>query len=82
MEILYLYIDIVEKDIFSSSSDVGFKVGRNSGISYLVMQIHYGDVSAFRGKSWYQLKRFILFHRHYAFELPDQMHECIKTVVM
>ncbi|CAK6980253.1 peptidyl-glycine alpha-amidating monooxygenase isoform X3 [Scomber scombrus] len=28
--------------------DVGFKVGRNSGISYFVLQIHYGDVSAFR----------------------------------
>uniref|UniRef100_A0A3B4Z4W3 Peptidylglycine alpha-amidating monooxygenase n=1 Tax=Seriola lalandi dorsalis TaxID=1841481 RepID=A0A3B4Z4W3_SERLL len=30
--------------------DVGFKVGRNSGISYFVLQIHYGDVSAFRGE--------------------------------
>ncbi|KAM7369456.1 hypothetical protein PAMP_013723 [Pampus punctatissimus] len=28
--------------------DVGFKVGRNSGTSYFVLQIHYGDVSAFR----------------------------------
>nr|XP_020456709.1 peptidyl-glycine alpha-amidating monooxygenase isoform X2 [Monopterus albus] len=28
--------------------DVGFKVGRNSGISYFVLQIHYGDVNAFR----------------------------------
>lgn len=28
--------------------DVGFKVGRNSGMSYFVMQIHYGDVNAFR----------------------------------
>ncbi|XP_060890201.1 peptidyl-glycine alpha-amidating monooxygenase isoform X2 [Labrus mixtus] len=28
--------------------DVGFKVGRNSGMSHLVLQIHYGDVSAFR----------------------------------
>nr|XP_019955658.1 PREDICTED: peptidyl-glycine alpha-amidating monooxygenase isoform X4 [Paralichthys olivaceus] len=28
--------------------DVGFKVGRNSGMSYFVLQIHYGDVSAFR----------------------------------
>uniref|UniRef100_UPI003AACF3F8 peptidyl-glycine alpha-amidating monooxygenase B n=1 Tax=Centroberyx gerrardi TaxID=166262 RepID=UPI003AACF3F8 len=28
--------------------DVGFKVGGNSGISYFVLQIHYGDVSAFR----------------------------------
>ncbi|KAM8827392.1 peptidyl-glycine alpha-amidating monooxygenase B isoform 5-T13 [Spinachia spinachia] len=27
--------------------DVGFKVGRNSGMSHLVLQIHYGDVSAF-----------------------------------
>ncbi|XP_029025575.1 peptidyl-glycine alpha-amidating monooxygenase isoform X2 [Betta splendens] len=27
--------------------DVGFKVGRNSGISYFVLQIHYGDVSVF-----------------------------------
>uniref|UniRef100_A0A3Q2PCU6 Peptidylglycine alpha-amidating monooxygenase n=1 Tax=Fundulus heteroclitus TaxID=8078 RepID=A0A3Q2PCU6_FUNHE len=27
--------------------DVGFKVGRNSGMSYFVMQIHYGDISAF-----------------------------------
>ncbi|KAM3874340.1 peptidyl-glycine alpha-amidating monooxygenase B [Diretmus argenteus] len=28
--------------------DVGFKVGGNSGISYFVLQIHYGDVSAFK----------------------------------
>ncbi|XP_071321357.1 peptidyl-glycine alpha-amidating monooxygenase isoform X3 [Trachinotus anak] len=28
--------------------DVGFKVGRSSGMSYFVLQIHYGDVSAFR----------------------------------
>ncbi|XP_034997375.1 peptidyl-glycine alpha-amidating monooxygenase isoform X2 [Hippoglossus stenolepis] len=28
--------------------DVGFKVGRNSGMSYFVLQIHYGDVAAFR----------------------------------
>ncbi|KAI4816299.1 hypothetical protein KUCAC02_008629 [Chaenocephalus aceratus] len=28
--------------------DVGFKVGRSSGISHFVLQIHYGDVSAFR----------------------------------
>ncbi|XP_068190058.1 peptidyl-glycine alpha-amidating monooxygenase B isoform X2 [Antennarius striatus] len=28
--------------------DVGFKVGRNSGMTHLVLQIHYGDVSAFR----------------------------------
>ncbi|XP_041815917.1 peptidyl-glycine alpha-amidating monooxygenase [Chelmon rostratus] len=28
--------------------DVGFKVGRSSGMSYFVLQIHYGDISAFR----------------------------------
>ncbi|XP_034751399.1 peptidyl-glycine alpha-amidating monooxygenase isoform X2 [Etheostoma cragini] len=28
--------------------DVGFKVGRNSGMSHFVLQIHYGDVSAFK----------------------------------
>lgn len=28
--------------------DVGFKVGRNSGMTHFVLQIHYGDVSAFR----------------------------------
>lgn len=28
--------------------DVGFKVGRHSGMSYFVLQIHYGDVTAFR----------------------------------
>ncbi|XP_053267124.1 peptidyl-glycine alpha-amidating monooxygenase [Pleuronectes platessa] len=28
--------------------DVGFKVGRSSGMSYFVLQIHYGDVAAFR----------------------------------
>lgn len=33
------------------SSDVGFKVGKNSGMSYFVLQIHYGDVSSFRGES-------------------------------
>uniref|UniRef100_A0AAQ5ZD54 Peptidylglycine alpha-amidating monooxygenase n=1 Tax=Amphiprion ocellaris TaxID=80972 RepID=A0AAQ5ZD54_AMPOC len=33
--------------------DVGFKVGGNSGMSYFVLQIHYGDVSAFRGEKEY-----------------------------
>ncbi|XP_041826674.1 peptidyl-glycine alpha-amidating monooxygenase A isoform X2 [Melanotaenia boesemani] len=28
--------------------DVGFRVGRNSGMSYFVLQIHYGDVKAFQ----------------------------------
>ncbi|XP_019750127.1 peptidyl-glycine alpha-amidating monooxygenase B isoform X2 [Hippocampus comes] len=28
--------------------DVGFEVGRNSGVSYFVLQIHYGDISAFQ----------------------------------
>uniref|UniRef100_A0A7N6AUN3 peptidylglycine monooxygenase n=1 Tax=Anabas testudineus TaxID=64144 RepID=A0A7N6AUN3_ANATE len=28
--------------------DVGFKVGGNSGMSYFVLQIHYGDITAFR----------------------------------
>ncbi|XP_068561854.1 peptidyl-glycine alpha-amidating monooxygenase B isoform X2 [Cebidichthys violaceus] len=28
--------------------DVGFRVGRSSGMSHLVLQIHYGDVSAFK----------------------------------
>ncbi|XP_015222499.2 peptidyl-glycine alpha-amidating monooxygenase isoform X1 [Lepisosteus oculatus] len=28
--------------------DVGFKVGGDSGITYFVLQIHYGDVRAFR----------------------------------
>ncbi|XP_053729622.1 peptidyl-glycine alpha-amidating monooxygenase isoform X3 [Synchiropus splendidus] len=28
--------------------DVGFKVGRNSGMTYFVLQMHYGDVSSFR----------------------------------
>ncbi|XP_037609524.1 peptidyl-glycine alpha-amidating monooxygenase isoform X2 [Sebastes umbrosus] len=28
--------------------DVGFKVGRSSGMTHFVMQIHYGDISAFR----------------------------------
>uniref|UniRef100_A0AAQ5Z936 Peptidylglycine alpha-amidating monooxygenase n=1 Tax=Amphiprion ocellaris TaxID=80972 RepID=A0AAQ5Z936_AMPOC len=37
--------------------DVGFKVGGNSGMSYFVLQIHYGDVSAFRGEA--QFKPFI-----------------------
>ncbi|XP_013870563.1 peptidyl-glycine alpha-amidating monooxygenase A [Austrofundulus limnaeus] len=27
---------------------VGFRVGKNSGMSHFVLQIHYGDVSAFR----------------------------------
>lgn len=30
--------------------DVGFKVGGHSGMSYFVLQIHYGDVSAFRDR--------------------------------
>uniref|UniRef100_A0AAX7V570 Peptidylglycine alpha-amidating monooxygenase n=1 Tax=Astatotilapia calliptera TaxID=8154 RepID=A0AAX7V570_ASTCA len=30
--------------------DVGFKVGRSSGMSYFVLQIHYGDISAFKGE--------------------------------
>ncbi|XP_061555034.1 peptidyl-glycine alpha-amidating monooxygenase A isoform X1 [Phycodurus eques] len=28
--------------------DVGFEVGQNSGVSYFVLQIHYGDISAFQ----------------------------------
>ncbi|XP_061656865.1 peptidyl-glycine alpha-amidating monooxygenase A [Syngnathoides biaculeatus] len=28
--------------------DVGFEVGRNSGLSYFVLQIHYGNISAFQ----------------------------------
>ncbi|XP_068429470.1 peptidyl-glycine alpha-amidating monooxygenase B isoform X2 [Clinocottus analis] len=28
--------------------DVGFKVGRSSGMSHLVLQIHYGDVGVFK----------------------------------
>ncbi|XP_061887416.1 peptidyl-glycine alpha-amidating monooxygenase B isoform X3 [Entelurus aequoreus] len=28
--------------------DVGFKVGKKSGVSYFVLQIHYGDISAFQ----------------------------------
>ncbi|XP_037547789.1 peptidyl-glycine alpha-amidating monooxygenase [Nematolebias whitei] len=28
--------------------DVGFRVGKNSGMSYFVLQIHYGDARAFR----------------------------------
>ncbi|XP_078811748.1 peptidyl-glycine alpha-amidating monooxygenase B isoform X1 [Oryzias latipes] len=28
--------------------DVGFRVGKGSGMSYFVLQVHYGDVSAFR----------------------------------
>ncbi|KAF7216706.1 peptidyl-glycine alpha-amidating monooxygenase A [Nothobranchius furzeri] len=28
--------------------DVGFRVGKNSGMAYFVLQIHYGDVSSFR----------------------------------
>uniref|UniRef100_A0A673AIN2 Peptidylglycine alpha-amidating monooxygenase n=1 Tax=Sphaeramia orbicularis TaxID=375764 RepID=A0A673AIN2_9TELE len=32
--------------------DVGFKVGRHSGMSYFVLQIHYGDISAFRENLW------------------------------
>ncbi|XP_074546068.1 peptidyl-glycine alpha-amidating monooxygenase A isoform X2 [Halichoeres trimaculatus] len=28
--------------------DVGFKVGKNSGMTHFVLQIHYGDISAFR----------------------------------
>lgn len=28
--------------------DVGFKVGRSSRMTYFVLQIHYGDISAFR----------------------------------
>lgn len=41
---------LLKTNVFFLSSDVGFKVGRNSGISHFVMQIHYGDISAFRGE--------------------------------
>ncbi|XP_016118612.1 peptidyl-glycine alpha-amidating monooxygenase B-like [Sinocyclocheilus grahami] len=30
--------------------DVGFKVGGDTRINYFVLQIHYGDVTNFRGK--------------------------------
>ena len=29
---------------------VGFAVGGNSGINYLVLQVHYASVDSFRGK--------------------------------
>ncbi|XP_078252553.1 peptidyl-glycine alpha-amidating monooxygenase B isoform X3 [Rhinoraja longicauda] len=29
-------------------TDVGFRVGGNTGINYIVLQVHYGDVTAFR----------------------------------
>jgi len=36
--------------IYYSMSDVGFAVGGNSGINYLVLQVHYASVDSFRGK--------------------------------
>ncbi|XP_075127835.1 peptidyl-glycine alpha-amidating monooxygenase isoform X4 [Leptodactylus fuscus] len=30
--------------------DVGFKVGSNTGIKYMVLQVHYGDAKAFQDK--------------------------------
>lgn len=30
---------------------VGFKVGRNSPIQYLVLQVHYAHIDKFKGKS-------------------------------
>jgi len=30
---------------------VGFEVGGNSGINYLVLQVHYASVDSFRGKT-------------------------------
>lgn len=30
--------------------DVGFAVGGDSGINYLVLQVHYASVDSFRGK--------------------------------
>ncbi|XP_072439717.1 peptidyl-glycine alpha-amidating monooxygenase B isoform X2 [Chiloscyllium punctatum] len=29
-------------------TDVGFRVGGNTGINYIVLQVHYGDITAFR----------------------------------
>lgn len=31
-------------------SGVGFEVGGNSGINYLVLQVHYASVDSFQGK--------------------------------
>ena len=43
---------IVVKLIYCSTcmADVGFAVGGNSGINYLVLQVHYASVDSFRGK--------------------------------
>uniref|UniRef100_A0A8C4KNT8 peptidylglycine monooxygenase n=1 Tax=Dromaius novaehollandiae TaxID=8790 RepID=A0A8C4KNT8_DRONO len=31
---------------------VGFRVGGETGSKYFVLQVHYGDISAFRGTAW------------------------------
>jgi len=41
--------------VLLSSLDVGFAIGGDSGIEYLVLQVHYASVDKFQGKNIIQL---------------------------
>ena len=40
---------IISESLFVSS-DIGFEVGGDTGIDYLVLQVHYAHVDKFEGK--------------------------------
>ena len=44
-----------------SSLDVGFAVGGDSGIDYLVLQVHYASVDKFQSKNIIQLLNCCIF---------------------
>lgn len=47
---LFVIFVSIAKIFLCKSLGVGFRVGGVSGNKYFVLQVHYGDISAFRGK--------------------------------
>ena len=45
-----------------SSLDVGFAIGGDSGIDYLVLQVHYASVDKFQSKDIYHSIKLLHFH--------------------
>ena len=61
---------------FLASTDVGFKVGGNSGISHFVLQIHYGNIHAFEGESFEKC----VFWLHRDFEFVIQITNILIVI--
>lgn len=47
---ILIFISKILICLFCKSLGVGFRVGGETGSKYFVLQVHYGDISAFRGK--------------------------------